>query len=102
MNQKRKLSGMFFFVLTFLIGLGSVSAQQTATATASIFNGFVVGIAVTSGGSGYGFAPPVTISGGGGAGAGAFATISGGVVTAMIEPKVYNGATSQRPPVGNS
>jgi len=56
--------------------LGSVDAQQTATATATLFNDFVVGISVTSGGSGYEFVPLVTISGGGGAGAGAYATFA--------------------------
>src|ERR1700685_1253712 len=81
MNQKKKIIGIF--ALTFLMSLASVNAQQTATATASLFEQYVVAINVTSGGSGYTFAPYVTISGGGGTGAGAYATIGGGAVTSI-------------------
>jgi len=95
MNQKKKTIGIFSFALTFLIGLGSANAQQTATATAVLSGQFVVGANVTSGGSGYPFAPQVTISGGGGSGAGAFATISGGVVTSITVTNAGFGYTNQ-------
>lgn len=94
MNRKRYLLGILFCVLTFLAGLGSAHAQQTATATATLYNGFVVGINMTSGGSGYSFAPAVTISGGGGSGAGAYSTINGGVVTSITVTNAGSGYTS--------
>jgi hypothetical protein len=94
MNQKRYLLGILFCVLTFLAGLGSVLAQQTATATASLSGQFVTIISVTSGGSGYAFAPGVTILGGGGSGAGAYSTISGGVVTSITVTNAGFGYTS--------
>ena len=56
-------------------------APAQAFATPQVVNGFVVGAAVTSGGSGYITAPAVTIVGGGGSNATAVCQISGGVVT---------------------
>jgi len=94
MNQTKKSLGVFAFALFLLFGL-SANAQQTAGATATLFNGFVVGITVTNGGSGYTFVPLVTITGGGGAGAGAYATVSGGVVTAITVTNAGSGYTSQ-------
>jgi hypothetical protein len=54
---------------------------HAATATATLVNGFLVGIDVIDGGCGYTNAPYVRISGGGGSGAMATATVSNGIVT---------------------
>jgi predicted phage tail protein len=51
-------------------------------------------IPLTSGGSGYTSVPSVSISGGGGAGAKAYATISGGVVTAITVSNSGTGYTA--------
>lgn len=61
--------------------LATTPVPAQAYATVQVFNGFVVGAAVTSGGSGYGSNVVVSIVGGGGSGASASATVSGGVVT---------------------
>ncbi len=58
-------------------------APQTATATATMTNGFVVGANLTYGGQGYTNTPVVRFIGGGGAGAEAEAVVSNGVVTAV-------------------
>ena len=71
-------TGQFKFALVS----GGTNLSQTATATATLFNGFVVGGTVTSGGSGYQTAPAITIFGNG-SGATAKTTISGGAVTAI-------------------
>ena len=94
MNNREKLIGLLCFVLTFIFGLASVQAQQTATATANLTGTFVTSINVTFGGSGYGFAPTMTISGGGGSGAGAYTTISGGVVTSITVTNAGSGYTT--------
>jgi hypothetical protein len=65
----------------YRLALNPVPAQ--AFATAQVVNGFVVGAAVTSGGSGYVTSPAISIVGGGGAGATAVSHISGGVVTGI-------------------
>ena len=57
--------------------------RRAATATATIVNGFVVGIAITDGGRGYTNTPVVRISGAGGSGARAVAVVSNGVVIAV-------------------
>lgn len=54
-----------------------------AEGSAILANGFVVGIQLSSGGSGYTGVPNVLILGGGGTGATAVATVSGGVVTGI-------------------
>jgi hypothetical protein len=54
-----------------------------ATATAIVYNNFVVGATITDPGCGYTNAPTVTIQGGGGSGATATATIANGAVTAI-------------------
>ncbi|MGO8930964.1 MAG: LamG domain-containing protein [Limisphaerales bacterium] len=82
MKQSTTAFGLFWFALLLLLGWSS-NAQSTATATATLFNDFVVAITVTDGGSGYGWAPLVTIIGGGGTGAAAVATVSNGVVTSI-------------------
>jgi hypothetical protein len=59
-------------------------APTQAHATAQVVNGFVVGAAVTSGGSGYTTDPAVIISGGGGSNATAIVTnVIGGSVTGI-------------------
>jgi hypothetical protein len=65
---------------SYRLALNPVPAQ--AFATPQVVNGFVVGAAVTSGGSGYVTPPAVTIAAdGGGTNATAVSQISGGVVT---------------------
>lgn len=56
---------------------------HTATATASVINGFVVGVTITDRGAGYTNTPSVSFTGGGGSGAQAVAVVSNGVVTAI-------------------
>lgn len=55
----------------------------TATATATLVNGFVVGATVTAGGAGYTNTPSVRFIGGGGSAAQAVTVISNGMVTAV-------------------
>ena len=72
-------TGQFEFAL-----VTSSNADQTATAAVTnLDGGFIIGIGVTSGGSGYVTAPAVTIFGGGGSNATATAVITNGVVTAI-------------------
>jgi formylglycine-generating enzyme required for sulfatase activity len=72
-------------VLALVAGLClAAQAQRTATAAATVINGFVVAITVTDGGAGYTEAPTVTISGGGGSGATATALVSNGAVSLII------------------
>jgi len=59
-----------------------VVGAPIATATASVTNGFLTRVTVTSGGSGYTNAPLVRLFGGGGSGAQVVATVSNGVVVA--------------------
>jgi hypothetical protein len=56
---------------------GRLMAGDPATAVATITAGFVTGITVTSGGSGYTSEPSVTLSGGGGIGASGKAIMAG-------------------------
>jgi hypothetical protein len=62
----------------------TTQAQRTATAAATVINGFVVAITVTDGGAGYTEAPTVTLSGGGGSGATALALLTAGAVSQII------------------
>ncbi|MHB8793781.1 MAG: hypothetical protein ACYC6O_10670, partial [Thermoleophilia bacterium] len=59
-------------------------AGSGAAATATISDGAVSGIVISSGGSGYGSSPIVTFSGGGGSGATGTATITNGIVTEVV------------------
>ena len=71
-------NGQFKFALVN----GGVNLSQTATAAATVVNGFVIGATINSGGTGYSSAPTVTVSGAG-TGAQLTATVSGGVVTGI-------------------
>jgi hypothetical protein len=64
-----------------------------AAATATIISGFVIGAAVTSGGSGYTSAPSVTIIGSG-SGATATATVSSGAVSGITINSTGSGYTA--------
>ena len=71
--------------MTFPYGVVEVETctPHHATATAVLFNNFVVGANITDSGCGYTNAPLVSIQGGGGSGATATATFTNGVVTAI-------------------
>ena len=56
-------------------------SPRIATATATVVNGFVVGITLLNGGSGYDAPPKITLSGGNGSGANAVAVVTDGIVT---------------------
>ena len=66
------------------LSIGRALAGETATAVATITAGFVSGITVTSGGSGYTSEPAVSLSGGGGSGATAKAILSGDKVAVVV------------------
>ena len=66
------------------LSIGRALAGEPATAVATITAGFVTGITVTSGGSGYTSEPAVTLSGGGGSGATAKAILSGDKVAVVV------------------
>ncbi len=72
-------TGQFKFALVS----GGTSAAAQASASATVFFGFVVQIAVTSGGAGYATAPAVTIADSAGSGASAIAQIANGQVTGI-------------------
>jgi formylglycine-generating enzyme required for sulfatase activity len=72
----------------------AVHAQQGATAVATVTNGEVTSIVVTSGGSGYSAPPGVTFVGGGGTGASAVAQVSGGAVTNIVIDMPGSGYTN--------
>jgi hypothetical protein len=67
---------------------------HAATATATIVNGFVVGINITDLGCGYTSPPSIEIIGGGGAGAGAYAVLNSGSVTSITVTNAGAGYTS--------
>jgi hypothetical protein len=66
---------------------------EQATATATVMNGFVIGVTVTNGGEGYTEAPVVTIDGIG-TGATATAVVEDGVITAINVDATGSGYTS--------
>lgn len=84
---------ILFVSITFLFQ-NSIQAQRTATAVATVVNGFIVAITVTDGGGGYTTAPMITISGGGGNGAKAIAVINDGVVNQIIVQNAGTGYSS--------
>jgi hypothetical protein len=68
------------------LSIGRALAGEPATAVATITAGFVTGITVTSGGSGYTSEPAVTLSGGTGSGARAKAIMAGDKVGGDFGP----------------
>ena len=71
-----------------------VVASETATAIATVTAGFVTGITVTSGGSGYTSEPAVTLSGGGGSGASGKAILAGDKVALILVLTAGSGYSS--------
>ena len=66
---------------------------EQATATATLINGFVVGITVTHGGAGYTEAPAISIEGNG-TGAAASAVVENGILTAINVDNTGSGYTN--------
>ena len=66
------------------LSIGRALAGEPATAVATITAGFVSGITVTSGGSGYTSEPVVTFSGGGGSGASGKVILDGDKVALIL------------------
>ena len=67
---------------------------RKAVASASVVNGFVVGVSVVDGGARYDSAPTVLLVGGGGVGATAVATVVNGVVTGINVSNPGSGYTT--------
>lgn len=70
------------------------SKSNRASGQAEVINGFVVGLSVVDGGSGYSYPPKVQIVGGGGSGAGAVAVVQDGKVVDLILASAGSGYTS--------
>jgi formylglycine-generating enzyme required for sulfatase activity len=75
------------------LSIGRALAGEPATAVATITAGFVTGITVTSGGSGYTSEPAVTVTGGGGSGASGKAILAGDKVSLILVLTAGNGYT---------
>lgn len=73
---------------------GRYCAGQTAEGTATVVNGFVVGVTIVEAGSGYPLAPGVSFIGGGGKGAGAYAQIANGSVVSITVTNTGAGYSS--------
>jgi formylglycine-generating enzyme required for sulfatase activity len=93
-------------LIALLVGFAlRLSAGELATAVSTITAGFVTGITVTSGGSGYLIEPVVTITGGGGSGARAKAVLAGdkvGLIIVLVAGSGYTSAplvTLENPPI---
>ena len=83
MTHQRMMNRCFVLLLA-LFASGRLLAGETATAVATITAGFVTGITVTSGGSGYTSEPAVTLTGGGGSGASGKAILAGDKVALIL------------------
>jgi formylglycine-generating enzyme required for sulfatase activity len=84
-------------LLTTLLALGLAArlvAGESAVALATVTAGFVTGITVTSGGSGYVTEPVVGINGGGGSGATAKAVLAGDRIGLIVVLTAGSGYTS--------
>jgi hypothetical protein len=79
-------TGRFKFAL-----VTGTSLNRQATATATVTAGFLIGITIVDGGSGYVTAPVITITDASGSGATATATVTGGAVTAITVSSAGNG-----------
>lgn len=66
------------------VRLARLPLPVAATATPSVVNGFLVGITVNEGGTGYATPPRVYVTGGGGKGASATAQVDGGKVVKVV------------------
>jgi formylglycine-generating enzyme required for sulfatase activity len=93
MKTLKTASALWLAITVIACTAISAFAQRPATATPMVVNGFVVGITVVDGGSGYTTPPPVTISGGGGSGATAVATLSNGSVSQITVTATGGGYT---------
>ena len=89
-----KLMGPILWMYLPLAILARCIAGETATAIATVTAGFVTGITVTSGGSGYPTEPMVTLTGGGGSGATAKAILSGDKVGLIVVVTAGSGYTA--------
>ena len=89
-----KFKGLILSILAAVVLLPPDAMGQTprtATATATVVNGFIVAITVTDGGFGYTAVPTVKISASAGVGAAAVATILNGSVDKITITEVGNG-----------
>jgi hypothetical protein len=77
-----------------LYAIESSNSPRIAAGTATVINGFVIGVTITDYGSGYTNTPVVRLIGGGGSGAGAYATISNGRVTSITVTNTGNSYTN--------
>ena len=84
-------------MLASLLGVVPSQAQdiRTAAAKATVVDGYVVGVSLTDGGSGYGVPPAVSFAGGGGIGAVAETRVRNGVVDKIVLINAGSGYASQ-------
>ena len=94
MRARNPLPLLWLGLVALLLATTSALAQRTATATATVINGFVVGITVTDPGEGYINPPSVSIVGGGGSGAAATATLTGSGVGSITVTAAGSGYVS--------
>jgi hypothetical protein len=85
----------YLVLLLIVASFGRLLAGEPATAVATITAGFVTGLTVTSGGSGYTSEPAVIFSGGGGSGATAKAILSGDKVAVVVVLTARSGYSGQ-------
>ncbi len=93
MSHQGKMKGCLVFLL-IVASFGRLLAGESATAIATVTAGFVTGITVTSGGSGYTSEPAVTLSGGGGSGASGKAILAGDKVALILVLTAGSGYSS--------
>ncbi len=90
----KKIVGSYWDASGNSHGYLATPMPETATGTAVLTNGFVVGVNVTDSGYGYTNTPQVRIIGGGGSGAQAVAVISNGMVMAINVTDAGSGYTN--------
>ena len=91
--RPQRALGLITLALALAWCLGA-QAQRTATAVATVADGWVATITVTDGGAGYVTPPNVTLMGGGGTGATASALVTNGVVVQIVILTSGNGYTT--------